>query len=333
MPDQYHIPVMAAQVMQWLITDTAGVYVDATFGGGGHARLILQKVAPHGGRLFGFDADPAAIARAGGEDLKQFLHDGTLILRQAYFRQACQMLLQQDIRPVGVLMDLGVSSRQLDSDQIGLSYRQTMPLDMRFDPRSARPTAQDLVNRMTAGELATAMRRYADEPAAWKIAQAIEHARKGSVIATTTQLRDLIAGVIPDRFLTKTLSRVFQALRILVNDEMGELEEALDVFTGLLRQKGRLVVLTYHSLEDRLVKDVFRQEERTCVCPPDFPVCRCQKIQRLRVPGRKPLKPDDDEVAANPRSRSARLRVAEKTPPLHNRGNARQQHISKDQDY
>lgn len=309
MAEEYHIPVMLAETIERLVTDRGGVYVDGTLGGGGHTGAILDALESSGA-VYAFDADPGAIAYAE----KQFagVIGTSLFVRQAYFSQACDFLETEQIHPTGVLLDLGVSSRQLDTDQIGLSYRQEMPLDMRFDPRSSKRSAHDIVNRESAGDLATLFRTYSEEPAAWKIAQTIVAVRAARRIETTTDLREVIESVIPQPFLTKTLSRVFQALRIAVNDELGELRTALERFTGLLREGGRFAVLTYHSLEDRLVKDHFRLEERDCICPPEFPVCRCDKERRLRVLTRKPLLPTAAEIERNPRARSAKLRVAER---------------------
>jgi len=309
MAEEYHIPVMLAETIELLVTDRLGIYVDGTLGGGGHTSAVLDALEP-GGHVYAFDADPGAIAHA--ERAFAGTIGSRLSVRQAYFSQACDFLEAERIHPTGVLLDLGVSSRQLDTDQIGLSYRQTMPLDMRFDPRSSRQSARDLVNHESAADIATLLRTYSEEPAAWKIAQAIVGARTGRRIETTTDLREIIESVIPQPFLTKTLSRVFQALRIAVNDELGELRLALERFTGLLREGGRFAVLTYHSLEDRIVKDHFRMEERECVCPPEFPVCRCDKERRLKVLTRKPLVPTAAEIERNPRARSAKLRVAER---------------------
>jgi len=307
--EPYHIPVMLEEVLDALALDPHGVYVDGTLGGGGHSAAMLDVVRG-GGRLHAFDADPVAIATA----RERFAGDigGSMILHGAYFSQGCEILEQESEPIAGVLLDLGVSSRQLDSDQIGLSYRQEMPLDMRFDPTSSRRSARDIVNRESAETIATLLRKYGEEPAAWKIAQTIARSRSGRGIETTTDLREIIESVIPDPFRIKTLARVFQALRIAVNDELGELERALDCFIPLMRPGGRFVILTYHSLEDRIVKEKFRDEERSCVCPPEFPLCRCDKERRLKVITRKPLLPSAEEVARNPRARSAKLRVAER---------------------
>lgn len=307
--EAYHIPVMLRQTIQMLVSNPHGTFVDGTLGGGGHTAGILQALESDGSVL-AFDADTGAIANAN----KRFtaVPPNQLIVRQAYFSEACARLKHDGIAIDGVLLDLGVSSRQLDSDQIGLSYRQTMPLDMRFRPSGSRRSAREIVNEDSAEEIASLLREFGEEPAAWTIAQAIVRQRRGTAIQTTTDLRGVIASVIPERFTIKTLSRVFQALRIAVNDELGELRVALEQYTELLNEGGRFVVLTYHSLEDRIVKDAFRYEERDCICPPELPVCRCTKQQRLTVLTRKPLVPDQTEIQQNPRARSAKLRVAER---------------------
>lgn len=306
-PD-YHIPVMLREVLEALAIRSGGTYVDATLGGGGHAAAIVERVGG-GGHVYAFDADPGAIEYSRERIVRD--ENPAVIVRQAYFAEGVELLGVEGVRPDGVLMDLGVSSRQLDSDQIGLSYRQEMPLDMRFRRDADRPSARDLVESLPAGELATLLRRYGEEPAAWKIANAIVHGRSGG-IRTTTDLREIIEGVIPPPFQTKTLARVFQALRIAVNNEMEELEHGLDGYIDLLAPGGRIVVLTYHSLEDRIVKERFRRAERGCVCPPQFPVCVCGGRRRLKVVLRKPLSPSSEEIHRNPRARSARLRAAER---------------------
>lgn len=305
--DAYHVPVMLDETLDALAIRPDGVYVDATFGGGGHSREILRRLGPNG-TLFGCDADRVAIE----EGAKKFAGEERLELRHGYFTEHCRRFLEEGVTLSGVLLDLGVSSRQLDSDQIGLSYRQEMPLDMRFDPESREESAADIVNRYSAGDLATLLRRYGEEPAAWKIAQAVELARRGEAITTTTRLRRVIESAIPERFLVKTLSRVFQALRIAVNDELGELERGLREFIELLQPGGRIVVLTYHSLEDRIVKNTFRELEKGCTCPPGLPECVCGRTKLLRSVHRKPLLPSEQEIARNPRARSAKLRVAER---------------------
>ncbi len=307
MSDRYHIPVLLHQTIELLVTNVTGIYVDGTLGGGGHTAAILEKIR-NKGTVLAFDADPGALRNAEERFAKDI--GESLVVRQAYFRQACEMLEKEGVALDGVLLDLGVSSRQLDSDQIGLSYRQDMPLDMRFDPESDKESARDIINRYSAGDIATLLRKYGEEPAAWKIAQAITKTRDARRIETTTELREVIEEVIPERFLIKTLSRVFQALRIAVNDELGELEEALDRYTGLLKPGGRFAILTYHSLEDRIVKQKFREEAQVPNAPPGVP--GRGKEARLKLVTRKPILPSPEEVEANPRSRSAKLRVAEK---------------------
>lgn len=304
----YHTPVMLREVLEALAIRPGGTYVDATLGGGGHAAAIAENLGG-GGCLFAFDADPGAIEYSATHLTRDA--NPVVIIRQAYFAEGVEMLGVEGVRPDGVLMDLGVSSRQLDSDQIGLSYRHEMPLDMRFRKDADRPSARTLVETLPAGELATLLRRYGEEPAAWKIANAIVHGRGGG-ISTTTDLREIIEGVIPQPFQTKTLARVFQALRIAVNNEMEELERGLDGYIDLLAPGGRIVVLTYHSLEDRIVKERFRNAERGCTCPPELPVCVCGGKRRLKVVHRKPLSPSSEEIHRNPRARSARLRAAER---------------------
>lgn len=304
MESSYHVPVLFEESLDRLITDREGLYIDGTFGGGGHTAGILERLGREG-RVIGCDADPAAIER--GREV--FAEEKRLELRRGYYGDLCQRMGEERLRPQGVLLDLGVSSRQLDTDQVGLSYRSEMPLDMRFDP-DREESAADLVNRLDPGDLATLLRRFGEEPAAWKIAQAIATERRRSEIGTTADLRRIIEDVIPERFLIKTLSRVFQALRLAVNDELGDLERGLDCFTAILAEGGRIVVLTYHSLEDRIVKHTFRDLARPCACPPGD--CRCDRPRRLTVLTRKPVLPTPEEIATNPRARSAKMRVGER---------------------
>jgi 16S rRNA (cytosine1402-N4)-methyltransferase len=295
---------MLEETLEYLITDQGGLYIDGTFGGGGHTGGILERLSPDG-RVIGCDADRVAIETG----VARFA-DRRLVLRRGYYGDLCETIGEEGLRPDGLLLDLGVSSRQLDSDQIGLSYRTSMPLDMRFDPEVREESAADLVNRLEAGALATLLRRFGEEPAAWKIAQAIATERQRSPISTTADLRQIVDDVIPERFLTKTLSRVFQALRIAVNDELGDLERGLECFTEIIRPGGRIVVLTYHSLEDRIVKHFFRDAAKECRCPPGL--CSCDRPQRLKVITRRPVLPSEVEIESNRRARSAKLRVAER---------------------
>lgn len=302
----YHVPVMLSETLEGLITDRGGLYIDGTFGGGGHTRALLEMLDEEG-RVIGCDADRVAIERGG----ELFAGEGErLELRGGYYGELCEVFAAEGVEPNGLMLDLGVSSRQLDSDQIGLSYREEMPLDMRFDPERREESAADIVNEQEAGEIATLLRTYGEEPAAWTIAQAIVGARRGKRIETTADLRRIIEEVIPERFRIKTLSRVFQALRIAVNDELEELRRGLDGYSRIMKSGGRIAVLSYHSLEDRIVKQFFRDLSKECHCPPGL--CTCTEPQRLRRITRKPIVPQKSEIEENPRARSAKLRVAEK---------------------
>ncbi|MCE2503725.1 MAG: 16S rRNA (cytosine(1402)-N(4))-methyltransferase RsmH [Chlorobi bacterium] len=298
---------MLREVLDRLKIYPEGTYFDGTLGGGGHTEGILQRLGAHG-RVIACDADPVTITRA----QQRFANEPRLQIRHGYFYAVCQELCDENVTLTGVLLDLGVSSRQLDSDQIGLSYREEMPLDMRFDPGERDQSAADIINNYSPEDLATLFRTYGEEPAAWKIAQAIGAGRIVKPISTTKELREIIEEVIPGRFLIKTLSRVFQALRIAVNNELEELEQGLGCFIDRLEVGGRLTILTYHSLEDRIVKQKFRVEEKGCECPPRIPECVCGNVARLRMIPRKPIRPSHDEVRKNPRARSAKLRIAEK---------------------
>ncbi len=302
-----HIPVMLQEVLHYLQPQPGGKYIDATVGGGGHAEAILAASAPDG-KLLGLDADPEAIERT-----QRRLHrlEHRVILVQAHFDQLEDVANRYGFVPAdGVLMDLGVSSDQLDEARRGFSFLKPGPLDMRMDP-SLPHTAADLVNNLSEDELARIIRTYGEEPRARRIARAIVRNRP---IMTTTQLAELIESVVPRRPGQRLhpATRTFQALRIAVNDELGALERALPQALRVLRSGGRLVVITFHSLEDRIVKRFFQREAKDCICPPRQPVCTCGHKAQVRILTRKPVVPSAAEIAQNPRSRSAKLRAAEK---------------------
>jgi 16S rRNA (cytosine1402-N4)-methyltransferase len=300
-----HVPVLYDQVLAWLQPRPGGWYVDATLGAGGHARGILLASHPDG-RLLGLDADPDALLHA-SKVLEPF--GDRVTLRVANFRQLGAVAGALDIREVdGILMDLGLSSRQLDEAERGFSFAQDGPLDMRMD-RSRRESAADLVNTLSEAELSDILWQYGEERQSRRIARAIVAARP---LVTTGQLADLVARTVGRREKIHPATRTFQALRIAVNEELEALSEALPEARDLLRPGGRLAVIAFHSLEDRLVKAFYRQEARACICPPELPVCVCQHQATLRVLTSKPIRPSADETARNPRSRSARLRVAER---------------------
>jgi 16S rRNA (cytosine1402-N4)-methyltransferase len=305
-----HVPVLADEVRRLLEVQPGETVVDATFGAGGHAELLALDL--HGkGRFIVVDRDPTA--RQYFESFRRKAGVQARFLR-GEFATVLDQLATNDVRADAVLLDLGVSSMQLDRPERGFSYAVDAPLDMRMDP-SADVTAADIVNSAPERELAEIFRRYGEERYARQIARAIARRRRREPFARTGELVDVIKTAIPTpaRFGEgHPAKRVFQALRIAVNDELGQLEEALPAAIGLLRPRGRIAVISFHSLEDRIVKRFFRAEARGCECPPDFPVCTCGRDPVLRVLTSRAVRPEAREVALNPRSASARLRVAEK---------------------
>ena len=309
-----HLPVMVEEVMAALSPVAGSFLVDATVGGGGHAVRILEATSPDG-RLLGLDADPAAVARSAAR-LAPFGERVTL--RQANFARLGEVAPAAGFEAVdGVLFDLGLSSYQLADAARGFSFRAEGPLDLRFDPSRGRP-ASELINELDAAALERLLRTYGEEPFARRIARAIVREREVTPIATARGLAALIERAVPRppggsrRARLHPATRTFQALRIAVNEELETLPVALAAALELLRPGGRLAVLSYHSLEDRLVKRFVAAERRGCVCPPELPVCVCGHAPRLRPVGPAPGRPGAQEVAANPRSRSARLRAAER---------------------
>ena len=300
-----HVPVLYEETLTGLQVRPGGVYVDATLGATGHALGILRASAPNG-RLLGLDADPEAVAFA-RQVLQPF--GERLTLRTANFRRLAAVARSAGFDRVdGVLLDLGLSSRQLAAAERGFAFQREGPLDMRLDPRRGT-TAADLVNDLPEADLADLIRRYGEERHARRIARAIVAARP---LTTTAELAQVVARAVGRRGRIHPATRTFQALRIAVNDELGALAEALPQALDLLAGGGRLAVIAFHSLEDRLVKRFFRQESRDCLCPPEAPVCTCGHRARLRIVTRKPIRPAPEEMAHNPRSRSARLRIAER---------------------
>jgi 16S rRNA (cytosine1402-N4)-methyltransferase len=300
-----HVPVLHEEVLAWLQPRPDGRYIDATLGGGGHARGILAASAPNG-RLLGLDADPEAIAFA-RDILRPF--GERVVLKAANARHLGAIAPPLGFSHVdGVLLDLGLSSRQLADAERGFSFSQDGPLDMRLDCSQGQKAA-DLVNHLPETELADLLWRYGEERNSRRIARAIVAARP---LTTTGQLADLVAQTVGRREKIHPATRTFQALRIAVNDELGALDQALPQARDLLRPGGRLAVIAFHSLEDRLVKRFYQRESRDCLCPPEVLVCVCEHQATLRVLTSKPVRPTADEIARNPRSRSARLRVTER---------------------
>jgi 16S rRNA (cytosine1402-N4)-methyltransferase len=307
-----HQPVMPDEVLGTLAPQPGSLQIDATVGGGGHTERILEAASPDG-RVLGLDADAAAIERV-RRRLARF--GERLVLRQANFRELAEVAPEAGFGAVdGMLFDLGLSSFQLADTDRGFGFRAGGPLDMRFDTRRGVPAAE-LLATLSADELAALFRKYGEEPAAWRIAKAIVAARETAPVRTAEDLAGLVERVVPgnprQRRRTHPATRVFQALRIAVNGELDALEAGLAAAVDLLRPGGRLVVLSYHSLEDRIVKQFLNAERRGCVCPPEAPVCVCGHSPRLRLVTRPSETPTEAEIAANPRARSARLRAAER---------------------
>jgi 16S rRNA (cytosine1402-N4)-methyltransferase len=308
-----HVPVLATEVVTMLAPAPGSLQVDATVGGGGHAERILGATDPDG-RLLGLDADGAAIARVRARLGPRF--GDRLRLRQANFRELREVAPAEGFGAIdGCLFDLGLSSYQLADHARGFGIRTGGPLDMRFDTSRGVP-ASDLLVTLGQAELSALLRRYGEEPFAGRIARAIVEARRTAPIETAEELAALVDRVAPSRAPGRRrihpATRVFQALRIAVNEELEALESGLAAALDLLRPGGRLVVLSYHSLEDRIVKRFFQAERRGCTCPPELPVCICGRGPRLRLVTPKGLVPAAEEIAANPRARSARLRAAER---------------------
>ncbi len=301
-----HEPVLYQAVLDGLQPRKGGLYLDGTLGAGGHAAGILARSAPDG-RLLGLDVDPQAIALA-RQRLAPF--GARAIVRQAsYLDMLTELQRVGWVAVDGILLDLGVSSMQLDTPSRGFSFRQDAPLDMRFSPRYER-TAADLLNTLPEAELADVLWRYGEERAARRIARAVVQARP---VRTTRELAELIVRVTGWRRGERhPATRTFQALRIAVNDELRAVEAVLPLAVQALRAGGRLAVISFHSLEDRLVKQFFQRESKDCLCPPRQPVCTCGHHARLRLLTRKPIQAAAEEVQHNPRARSARLRIAEK---------------------
>ncbi len=301
-----HVPVLYQSIIHALQPTDGGRYVDGTLGAGGHAEGVLEASSP-GGRLLGLDVDPQALALA-RERLRRF-GDRVVIVQASYATLRAQLDRLGWTAVDGILLDLGVSSMQLDTPERGFSFRTDAPLDMRFDPRAPR-TAADLVNTLPEERLADLLWRYGEERRARQVARAIVQARP---LYTTRQLAEVVARVTRSgRPGMHPATRTFQALRIAVNGELEALERVLPQAVAALRPGGRLAVIAFHSLEDRLVKRFLQRESRDCLCPPKQPVCTCGHRAQVRLLTRKPITASAAEVARNPRARSARLRVAEK---------------------
>jgi len=310
LPAFAHLSVMPEEVLHWLQPQDQGIYLDGTIGGAGHAKLILES-AP-GCRLIGLDRDPAALQKA--EEVLVFFGE-RVSLHQATFDQAGQVLQLLGIdRLDGMLLDLGVSSHQLDTPERGFSFRHDAPLDMRMNPTVGK-TAADVVNNAEEEELVRIFFTYGEERFARRIARKIVAQRSETPITRTTELAQLVRQTVPGGNKPGRIhpaTRVFQALRIHVNDELEQVRNGVDAGIDLLKPGGRLVVISFHSLEDRIVKQLFRERAKGCICPPRLPVCQCNKQPEVRLLTRKGGKPTVTEIELNARSRSAVLRAVER---------------------
>lgn len=306
-----HTSVLLTETIENLSIRPSGIYLDGTLGGGGHACEVAKRLT-EGGRLIGIDQDEDAIAAA-GERLLPYQERVTLV-RDNYVN-APQILGGLGISQVdGILLDLGVSSYQLDNEERGFSYRYDTALDMRMDKRQAL-SAREIINGYSEAELYRVIRDYGEEQFAKNIAKHIAAVRKDKPIETTGELNEIVKAAIPAKMRAAgghPSKRTFQAIRIECNRELEVLKSSLDELIGLLLPGGRLCVITFHSLEDRIVKTAFRKNENPCTCPPDFPMCVCEKVSQGRVVTKKPILPSEREIAENKRAGSAKLRVFEK---------------------
>ena len=306
-PNVYHIPVLADCVVDLLKPAPGKIFVDGTLGGGGHAELMLRR----GAQVIGFDQDSDAIEQVQG----RLRHYGGFTAVHRNFAELDDELNRLNISEVdGILLDLGVSSHQLDTAERGFSFRVSAPLDMRMDTQG-EVSAKDIINQSSCEELAAVLLEYGEEKYARRIAKRIVQEREAAPVETTDRLADIVAGAVPAAYRHGRIhpaTRTFQALRIAVNDELGVLKIILDTAWKRLRCGGRIAVITFHSLEDRLVKRSFQSLLGKCTCPPGLPVCVCGNAGRLKLITHKPIIPEEAEIAANPRARSAKLRVAER---------------------
>ena len=309
--DFKHVSVLLDETITGLNIKPDGIYVDGTLGGGGHAYEVLKRLSPKG-RLIGIDQDGEAL-KAAGERLKEFENQVTLV-RDNYC-EIERVLKDLNIETVvGIVLDIGVSSYQLDNLERGFSYKSDAPLDMRMDTRQGL-TAADVVNTYSENELFKIIKEYGEDKFAKNIAKHIVLARKDKPLETTEELSNVIKRAIPMKVQAKgghPAKKTFQAIRIEVNRELTVLKESIDKMIEHLNPDGRICIITFHSLEDRIVKMKFRENENPCTCPPDFPVCVCGKESKGRVVTRKPIIPSEEEIKVNKRAKSSKLRIFER---------------------
>jgi 16S rRNA (cytosine1402-N4)-methyltransferase len=307
----YHTPVLVEEVIASLRCQPGGIFVDGTIGGGGHAQRILEATEPDG-LLIGLDRDDDALQ----ESEKWLSSFGPRkILRKGNFDRMAEILSELGIAKVdGILLDLGVSSHQLDTPDRGFSFSSDNPLDMRMD-RDQEISAYEFINHASEAELQQVIWEYGEETMARRIARSIVRERGNGPIRTTSTLAGIVARALPSAQRNRKIhpaTRTFQAIRIRVNDELNSLQRAIESGIDRLKIGGRFSIISFHSLEDRIVKNTFRSWEKVCVCPPDLPICTCQRQRKLKVLTSKPVVPQPAEIDLNPRARSARLRTAER---------------------
>ncbi|GAC1301707.1 MAG: 16S rRNA (cytosine(1402)-N(4))-methyltransferase RsmH [Ktedonobacteraceae bacterium] len=313
-----HVPVMLEEVLKFLQPEPGGHYIDGTLGGGGHTEALLERSTPNG-KVLGIDADIQALARV-RERLAESVSSGQLVLAHGNFAELARIVDEAGFVSIqGIVLDLGFSSHQMDNPERGFAFSADGPLDMRLD-QSEGMSAADLVNSASEQELANIIWRYGEEKRSRQIARRIVHERAKGAITRTAQLAKLVAAGVPYKSgAIHPATKTFQALRIAVNHELERLEAVLPQMLEVLsvrgetdgKDGGRMVVISFHSLEDRLVEEFMRREAKDCICPPQVPVCVCGHKARLRLLTPKPVIPTSEEVSANPRARSAKLRAAE----------------------
>lgn len=303
----YHVPVMLDEVLDFLIVNSEGNYFDGTLGFAGHSSKILQRLDKNA-KLIATDKDEDAFKYC----KEKFDSDNRVTIYNTSFTKIRTIYLLESIKGFdGIFADLGVSSYQFDNKDSGFTYREEAILDLRMDKTVGEPAYKFLAEAKQE-EIANVLFQFGEERKSRRIARKIVQERGAASIKTTMQLKKLVEAVTPKQNLNKTLSRVYQALRIYVNNELDELKDFLAQSVQILNPGGRLVILSYHSLEDRIVKEFFKHEALSCVCPPEIPICVCNKESRLKILTKKPISPTVEEIKTNPRARSAKLRAAEK---------------------
>ena len=304
MVEPFHIPVMVSEVLRFLKVICGGLYVDCTLGGGGHSQAILEE----GGRIIGIDRDPEAVAYARARLIK---YRERFEAHVARFSDIDELTGENAGSIDGILMDLGISSRMIDDSSRGFSYMSDGPLLMNMGVNS-EVTASDVVNTKSEQELSDIFKKFGEERRSKRIAHSIAKFRSSHPINTTRELADIVEKSVGGKMPQKSKARIFQALRIYVNDEINELEKGLDGALRILRPGGRICVISYHSLEDRIAKQFMKKHAAPCICPPDLPECRCGKVPIMKIITKRAVRASQQEVASNSRSRSALLRAAEK---------------------